>query len=209
MGRLLPAVLLASIAAAALAGGEEAPGPVALELDGAASELTVHVGKAGLFSFAGHEHDVRALRLTGRVVVDAQAPGGSSVSLRVESASLTVSPGSEPAGDLAKVQATMSGPQVLDAARFPEIAFDSTGVEAARRAEGTWDAVVTGNLRIREVTRPVRLEVRVEMQAGRLVASGKAVLKQTDFGIRPVSVGGVVRVRDELDVAWRLVARSP
>ena len=38
----------------------------------------------------------------------------------------------------------------------------------------------------------------------RLVASGRTTLRQTDFGITPISKAGVVKVRDEIAVDWRI-----
>jgi polyisoprenoid-binding protein YceI len=207
-GIILAATLL-TLDASPAAGQEAPPGPQVLAIDPGASELTVHVGKAGLFSFVGHEHEVAARRLAGQVVVNSSEPGRSTVSLRVETAGLIVVAGSEPPQDVPKVQETMCGPRMLDVGRFPQIAFDSTRVEATPRADGGWNAVITGSLRIRDVTRLVRVEARVEVHPGRLVATGKAVVRQTDFGIQPVTVAGVVRVRDELAIAWRIVARSP
>ena len=43
-----------------------------------------------------------------------------------------------------------------------------------------------------------------------LVATGKMVLKQSDFGIEPTTAaGGLVKVEDEVTVTFRLVARPP
>ena len=40
----------------------------------------------------------------------------------------------------------------------------------------------------------------------RLTATGKFVIKQTDFGITPISVGGVVKVKNELNITFTIVA---
>jgi hypothetical protein len=48
----------------------------------------------------------------------------------------------------------------------------------------------------------------VEVAGETLTASGKTVLRQTDFGMKPVSVGGVVNVKNELGVDFRIVARA-
>jgi polyisoprenoid-binding protein YceI len=196
-------------AVASVASPEDMAGVGVFEIDPGASELTVHVGKAGLFGFAGHEHDLTARRLAGRVVVNLAEPARSTVSLRVESRGLVVTGGTGPAGDIPKVQETLSGPRVLDVGRFPEIAFDSTAVEARRAPDGTWDTVITGDLRIRDVTRPVHLPMRVEARAGSILVTGRTTVRQTDFGIRPVSVGAVIRVKDEVEIAWRMLGRSP
>jgi hypothetical protein len=38
--------------------------------------------------------------------------------------------------------------------------------------------------------------------------SGETALRQTDFGLQPVSVAGVVKVKDELGLALTIVARA-
>jgi hypothetical protein len=50
------------------------------------------------------------------------------------------------------------------------------------------------------VTKPI--EVSVKKDAG--AYSGSAVIKQTDFGIQPISVGGVVKVKNELRIVFRI-----
>jgi hypothetical protein len=52
----------------------------------------------------------------------------------------------------------------------------------------------------------VKVEVQVERKGGRLVAEARFRLRQTDFGIEPVSVAGVVKVKDELDLEAHIVA---
>jgi hypothetical protein len=39
-----------------------------------------------------------------------------------------------------------------------------------------------------------------------VTATGRFALKQTDYGIRPVSVGGVVSVKDSVDISFTIVA---
>ena len=42
----------------------------------------------------------------------------------------------------------------------------------------------------------------------RLTATGKFVIKQTDYGITPISVGGVVKVKNELNITFTVAARE-
>ena len=67
---------------------------------------------------------------------------------------------------------------------------------------------MTGNLELRGVKKSIALKVRVETSGPRLTAVGRASLKHSDFGITPVSVAGVVKVKDELAIDFRIVARS-
>jgi len=38
--------------------------------------------------------------------------------------------------------------------------------------------------------------------------AGTTKVRQTAFGIKPISVAGVVNVKDELEITWRVVARA-
>jgi polyisoprenoid-binding protein YceI len=180
----------------------------AYAVDPAQSSLTVTVGKAGLFKFAGHVHEVVAPVAEGQVTADAENLAAASVRLAFRSSELKVTGKGEPAGDVPKVQAAMVGPKVLDAARFPAIEFRSTAVSGRSRGPGIWDVEVRGDLTLHGVTRGVVLPLRVEASADALVASGTATLKQRDYGIEPVSVAGVVKVKDELRLDFRITARA-
>ena len=63
-----------------------------------------------------------------------------------------------------------------------------------------------GRLTIRNVTQPVTALVHVQLTDSGLTADGTFTIKQTAFGISPVSVAGVVAVKDALDIAFSIVA---
>ena len=66
-----------------------------------------------------------------------------------------------------------------------------------------FELAVSGLMEIRDHKERLDLTVRAELQGDTLVATGKAVLRQSAFGITPVSVAGVVKVKDELAVDFR------
>jgi len=68
------------------------------------------------------------------------------------------------------------------------------------------DVVVSGQLTIPDVTRPISALVHVDLTDGSLRATGRFPVKQTEFGVKPISVGGVVAVKDVLDIAFTIVA---
>jgi polyisoprenoid-binding protein YceI len=176
-------------------------------VDAARSSVVVHVGKAGVFKFAGHAHDVLAPRVSGEVVAVAEPLSRSSVKLSFESAALKVSEKDEPAGDAPKVDAVMAGPKVLDVAKFPSIAFVSSAVTGRAAGAGAYELEVAGDLTLHGVTRRISVPVRVALQPdGLLKATGGFALRQTNFGITPVSVAGVVNVKDELRIDFEIVA---
>ena len=178
------------------------------QVDGSASTFRIAVGRAGLFSFAGHTHEVLASGIEGRVVADPEDLARSAVTLRFPAAGLRVTGKGEPAEDVAKVQAKMEGPDVLDVARFDEVVFRSTGVEG-REAGGVWNLRVAGELTLRGVTRPQCLEVtlnalkRHPLPPFRRTAgfSATATLSRADFGITAWKnvIGDSVELRIEAE----------
>ncbi len=182
-------------------------GAASFQVDASASKVTIRVGKAGLFKFAGHEHEVSALGFSGEVVADPADLSRSSVHLAFEAAAVRLTGSGDPPGDVPKIQETMAGPRVLDVARFPEVRFDSRKVGGQRTAPGTWEIEVQGDFRLRAETRSLTLPLRVELRGETLTATGRATIRQSDFGLEPVSVAGVVKVKNELLVEYRIVAR--
>jgi polyisoprenoid-binding protein YceI len=180
----------------------------AYRVDPSASEVLVQVGKSGLFSFAGHAHEVLAPIVEGRIVADAADLTQSSVTLTFQAGALRVTGKGDPPEDVPKVQEAMIGPKVLDASRFAQIAFTSRKVGGKAVGASAFLLQIEGDLALHGVTKALALPLRVEKAAdGTLTATGRTVLKQTDFAIKPVSVAGVVNVRNELEISFRVVAR--
>jgi polyisoprenoid-binding protein YceI len=184
--------------------------PRVFTLEPARSRLTIEVGKAGVFGFAGHEHQVVAGTFRGTATFDPQRLEQSSVALTFDAAALRVTGQGEPAKDVPQVEATMVGPACLDAGRFPTIRFVSkSAVAAGPVGPNGGDLALRGELTIHGVTRPLTLRVHLDVSGQTLEATGTTTLKQTDFGITPISKAGVVKVKDELTLAWRISGRAP
>ncbi len=195
--------------ALALAGSlaVSAAGPRSFTVDPERSRATIAVGKEGAFSFAGHTHEVDAPVARGDVRLDVEMPSRSEVRLQFNAADLRVTGKGESADDVPKVQQTMLSEQVLDAKKYPTITFESTNV-ALRGATPSLDLSVTGRMTIHGVTKTITAPVAVRIDGAMLTATGRFTLKQTDFGIKPVSVGGVVKVKDELTLTFSIAARE-
>jgi polyisoprenoid-binding protein YceI len=171
------------------------------------SHATIHVGKAGAFSFlAGHTHEVRGPVRTGAIDLDLEAPSRSHVQLTIATADLKVVAAGEPEGDAPKVQDAMDGDEVLGVAQHPRIMFNSVAVVQNARHDKVLDVTVTGQLIIRDVIQTVSVPVRIELNGDTLTATGQFAVKQSAFGIKPISVGGVVAVKDRLDVDFVITA---
>jgi polyisoprenoid-binding protein YceI len=177
-------------------------------IDPARSTATIAVGKSGALSFAaGHTHEVVAPAIAGTMTVDVDDPARSTVQVTIDAAKLTVTGKGESASDVPKVQQTMAGAEVLDVQHHPTITFTSTSMAIKGRTVTSLDATVTGDLTIRGVTRAVAVPVSVQLGAATLTATGRLAVKQTDYGIKPVSVGGVVSVKDALNISFTIVGR--
>ena len=177
-------------------------------IDAGRSRATIEVGKSGAFSFAaGHTHEVVASGIAGAITVDTADPARSTGRLTIEASALKVSGKGEPADDVPKVQATMVGPRVLDVEHYPTITFVITSIAITANQETRLGGAVTGRLTLRDVTRSITVPVAARLEGQSLIATGRFALKQTDYGIKPVSVGGVVSVKDTLNISFEIVGR--
>jgi polyisoprenoid-binding protein YceI len=196
------------VLALSLSATTAAAAPRRYTVDAAASQVVIHVGKAGLFRFAGHGHEVVAPIHQGSAVVDPDHLESASVELAFPAAALRVTGRGEPAGDVPKVQQAMVGPECLDAGRFPNIRFTSRAVTVKARTGDGVDVLVRGELTLHGVSREVLVPVHVVLGKDSISATGTTRIRQTAFGIKPISVAGVVNVKDELEITWRVVGRA-
>lgn len=158
---------------------------------GSRFEVTAH--KSGFFSFAGHEHLIRARSFSGRIVYFPSAPDRSRLEIVVPSDSLEVLTPPDTA-EIRKVTASMRT-AVLDVAHYPEIRFESTAL--ARSGDGFH---VRGRLTMVGKSQEVMVDVKTTVGPDTLRAAGGFEVKQTAFGIRPFrgGPGGLVRVADQV-----------
>jgi polyisoprenoid-binding protein YceI len=185
--------IFAGLAALGCVTWAAAAGPEPRAIDGAHSSLKVRVSKSGVFSAFAHNHEIEAPIASGEVT----EAGNPSVELRVDARKLRVLDPEASADTRAQIQKTMLGPQVLDTERFPEIHFQSAEVEA--KETDHW--LVHGTLDLHGQSHPVTVDVSLKDGAYR----GTAALKQTEFGIKPVTVaGGTVKVKDEVRVEFAI-----
>jgi polyisoprenoid-binding protein YceI len=164
-------------------------------IDAARSTITIHVGKSGLFSAAAHDHTIDAPIAVGSM----RESGAPHIEFTVEAAKMTVR--SDPKVD-AKTQATIQADMenmTLEVMKFPQVTFRSSRVE--KIADGQWK--VEGDLSLHGVMKPVSLTAR---QTGESYST-RTVIKQTDFGIKPISIGGgMIKVKNEVEIDFQIFA---
>jgi polyisoprenoid-binding protein YceI len=180
---------VASIALMAAAAAQDTP------IDVQRSTVTIHAGRAGLLSAAGHDHFISAPIASGTM---RESP--PHVEFTVDTRKMMVKP--DPKVDpktQAQIQKDMEE-MTLETAQFPEIRFRSSRID--KMAEGQWK--VEGDLSLHGVTKSVSLIVK---RAGDAYTA-HTILKQTDFGIKPVTVGGgMVKVKNEVEIDFQIFPR--
>jgi YceI-like protein len=163
-------------------------------IDPKRSTVTVRVFKSGLFRAFADDHVIEAPLAEG--LLDDSATPNVSIAIDVRDMRV-LDPGLSPK-DRREVQGRMLGSEVLDADRFPHIRFRSVAIQNSDAAR--WS--IQGELEVHGQTRQVR--VNVVRDQGHY--KGSTTLKQSEFGITPISiVGGTVKVKDELKIDFDVV----
>ena len=152
------------------------------------SSITVHVYKSGLFSAFAHNHVIFAP--INKQTVNTK---NMSVEIVVLTDEMKVTDPEASDSTRAEIQTTMLGPKVLDVEKYPQVHFKSSHVDKI----DTGRYRVTGTLELHGATK----EISFEVSGAPDHYHGSTKLKQTEFGIQPVSIGGgTVKVRDQIDL---------
>jgi hypothetical protein len=161
------------------------------------SAITVKVFKSGLFSGFAHDHVIIAP--IARVDVD---PARLTAEITVVTKEMKVTDPGVSDKDRADIQSTMLGPKVLDQEKYPEIHFKSTRIEQTSPEHFR----VMGVLELHGAKQEMTFEVT---GAGEHY-HGATKLKQSDFGIKPISLfGGSVKVKDQLELEFDVYTSTP
>lgn len=99
----------------------------------------------------------------------------------------------------------------LESARFPKATFTPTRIDGLleRHVEGAKLALrVTGELTIREVTKPTTFAVTAQLQGDTLTATGTTTVRMTDFGFDPPEILGTLKAENEAKLVFTFVAQS-
>ena len=210
--RAAPLTFLALLLSAAPSVAQRTP--IVLHVDGAASRIYVVTHRTGLLSFLGHEHAILAQKWTADVCLDEPTHAASRATLTIDARTLDIDADSARAlaglgggpSDKQRTQiyAKLHGAKGLATAQYPEIRFETVSVSEA----GGGRLLIRGRMTIKGVTRDFDLPVKAEPHAsGQMHFVGKTSFRQSDFGIRPESIAGVVKVADIVDLHVSIVGR--
>lgn len=99
----------------------------------------------------------------------------------------------------------------LESARFPIARFVPTQIEGLPESytEGQeYSFRVTGDLTVRDTTKPVTFEVRASLSNQTLTGSATTTILMSDFGVGPISIAGILQTEDTVKVTLEFVARQ-
>lgn len=179
------------------------------------SDVRFLVYRAGPLAARGHNHVVQARTITGEIALapEFQRSTFSIVmpvaDFLVDAADLRSVEGDEfakmPGADLIEgTTRNMLGAKVLDAQQFPQIEIRSVGLVGP-----AWGPDVTIRIRLHGVEHDLRVPVAIDVTDQRLTATAVFDIKQSDFGITPLSIlGGALQVGDVVRVRMRIVAQT-
>lgn len=177
------------------------------------SDIRFLVFRAGPMARLGHNHVVQAKNIRGEIRL-APDIGQSSFFIELpvkdfqvdaEGARLDEGAAFQPQPDDEAIAGTvrnMLGEKVLDADKYPTIEIRSLALNGP-----AWGMDVTLSISLHGVTREMVVPTAIESSGEQLVVTAFFAIKQSDFGIAPMSVfSGALRVDDTVKVRLRIVA---
>lgn len=179
------------------------------------SSLVVVTHKGGLLSFLGHDHAIVPTSWSADLCLGDPVPTAAHGNIRIETASLVIDSdsaralaglgGGPGADDVRRIQRTLLDADHLAAADHPSITLE---IDSTERPDAD-TLIAWARLTIRGHTQPVAIPVEAEATTpGTIRLSGTFRIRQSDFGLDPESIAGVVEVADEVDLRFDLVAEA-
>ncbi len=98
----------------------------------------------------------------------------------------------------------------LESQRFPTVTFVPTQIEGLPASYEPGQEIplkISGDLTIRDVTKPVSFEAVVRLSEGQLSGQATTTILMSDFGFGPISIAGILKTEDQAKVTLTFVAR--
>jgi len=180
--------------------------PVRFLIDTAVSRITVQAFATGLLSTFGHNPKIGMRDYEGEIQFAPETYEKALVRVTVRTSAMEVL--DEMKNDDRKKLEQLMYQDVLDVERFPAAVYESKEITVQKLSNDLLHARVIGELSFHGVTQTHSFDVRVSNMGTMLRISGEFPLRQSDYGIKPVSfAGGALRLKDELKFNFELVAR--
>ncbi|HEY5610904.1 MAG TPA: YceI family protein [Thermoanaerobaculia bacterium] len=186
-----------------------------LTIDRDRSWILAITGRAGLLAELGHDHAILAREWTATINADRENIEKSTVDLTIKTSSLVIdTPEARqkselktpvPTGGLrTELQQDLLSSYYLGARKHPTIEYKTHAV----RKEGEHDFTLVGTLTLRGSDRQTDIPVKWQnLPDGTYLFQGSVFVNHTDFGMKPQSLAGVVKVADPIEIRFTIYAR--
>jgi polyisoprenoid-binding protein YceI len=176
-------------------------------VDASRSRLIAQAFAKGLLSAFGHNPRLAAGAFEGDAEFDPHAPNAARARMTAGAASLVVIDDMSEK-DRREIERT-TREELLEAAHYTSIVFQSSTVTARQVAEGQYNVKIIGDLTLHGVTHELAIDATASFDGDQLRAQGGFPLRLSDFNIRPVSVaGGLLKLKDEVQLSFDILARA-
>lgn len=177
------------------------------------SDIRFLVFRAGPMARLGHNHVVQAKNIRGEILLTPDIRQSSffiempvkDFQVDADGARLDEGAAFMPQPDEEAIAGTvrnMLGEKALDAARYPTIEIRSVALNGP-----AWGMDATVSISLHGVTREMVVPAAVEKSGDQIVVTAFFAIKQSDFGIAPMSIlGGALQVDNTVRVRMRIVA---
>jgi len=174
-------------------------------INAAQSSFVAHVDSAGLLWFAGHSHSLAVRDFSGTAELNPESLETSSLRLTIKTESLQES---DPkfTDQEKKIITGEVKDQVLEAGKYPEIAFNSQQV-SGKKVGDKYELQIAGQLNLHGVTRQIVIPTEVSADGRNLRATGRFSIDRTDYNVKATSVkSGMVRASAKVTFTFDIVA---
>ncbi len=141
-------------------------------------------------------------QVEGEIIIDRSAPQNSSVGTITADISQFTSDSSRRDNAIRD--------RFIQTSRYPTVTFVPTQIEGLPETYVDGQDVslkITGDLTIREVTKPVTFDAVIRLEGDQLTGQAVTTILMSDFEFGPISIGGMLNTEDQAKVTLNLVAR--
>jgi polyisoprenoid-binding protein YceI len=170
------------------------------------SRFTVQAFSGGMLRMFAHNPTLAIRDFDGELNFSPEDSSKASLHLSAKSNSLDLTDDVS-AKDRHEIQ-TVAKDQVLEAARYPEVTFQSNEVSTAGNGNA-FRVHFKGNLSLHGANKPQDVDAQVTVLGDTVRLSGATTLRPSDYGIKPVkAAGGAITTKDEVKLAFDIVGRK-
>jgi polyisoprenoid-binding protein YceI len=141
-------------------------------------------------------------QISGEITVDQAAPQNSQIGTITADVSQFKSDSSRRDNAIRQ--------RFLESGQFPNVTFTATQIEGLPQTYTDGQDLplkISGDLTIRQVTRPVVFDATVKLSANTLSGTATTTILMSDFGFGPISLVGMLKTEDQAKVTLTFVAR--